>query len=141
MRYELWVQGCLGASWSRWFDGLEVDELEDGSTRMCGDLPDQAALHGILDKLRDLGMILVAVQLLDARGAGRKVDRAQCTTRCPSDKGPADGQGPCPSPRPHHLPPFSSSLGDDRSPGLPLYCGQIEKRNRQQSSASWGKDH
>jgi hypothetical protein len=72
MRYELRVQGHLGASWSRWFDGLEVDELEDGSTRLSGDLPDQAALHGILDKVRDLGMTLIAVQLLDAQPSDAK---------------------------------------------------------------------
>jgi hypothetical protein len=56
----------MGVSWSHWFDDLEVDRLDDGSTRLRGELPDQAALHGLLDKIRDLGMTLIAVQLVDA---------------------------------------------------------------------------
>ncbi len=65
-RYEIRVQGQIGQTWSRWFDGLTVEETEDGSTVLCGDLPDQAALHGLLNKVRDLGMTLLSVQRLDA---------------------------------------------------------------------------
>lgn len=65
-RYEIRVQGQIGQTWSRWFDGLTVEETEDGSTVLCGDLPDQAALHGLLNKVRDLGMTLLSVQRFDA---------------------------------------------------------------------------
>lgn len=64
-RYEIRVQGHIGQSWSRWFDDLEVDERDDGSTCLRGDLPDQAALHGLLNKIRDLGMTLLSLQRLD----------------------------------------------------------------------------
>jgi hypothetical protein len=61
-RYEIRVQGHIGPAWSRWFDHLTVEEMNDGSTVLCGDLPDQAALHGLLNKVRDLGMTLLSVQ-------------------------------------------------------------------------------
>ena len=66
MRYEIRVQGHIGQAWSRWFDALTVQQLEDGSTRLCGTLPDQAALYGLLNKIRDLGMTLLSVRRLDA---------------------------------------------------------------------------
>jgi hypothetical protein len=78
MDYEIRVQGHLGRAWSQWFGNLLVQELDDGSTRMRGALPDQAALHGLLNKIRDLGMTLLFVQRLDPRQAepdsNRKVE-------------------------------------------------------------------
>jgi hypothetical protein len=59
------VQGHLGRAWSQWFDDLLVQELDGGSTHLQGDLPDQAALHGLLNRVRDLGMTLLSVQRLD----------------------------------------------------------------------------
>ncbi len=72
MQYEIRVQGHIGQAWSRWFDNLTVQELDDGSTRLRGVLPDQAALHGLLNKTRDLGMTLLSVQRLDP---GRHPDK------------------------------------------------------------------
>jgi hypothetical protein len=69
-RYEIRIQGHIGQAWSRWFDHLTVEERDDGSTRLRGDLPDQAALHGLLNKIRDLGMTLLSVQRLDPGEAG-----------------------------------------------------------------------
>lgn len=66
MRYEIRVQGHMGQQWSRWFDDLTVEQLDDGSTCLRGALPDQAALYGVLDKVRDLGMTLLSVQHVDA---------------------------------------------------------------------------
>ncbi len=60
--YEIRVEGHIGQAWSRWFDHLMVEEMNDGSTMLRGDLPDQAALHGLLNKVRDLGMTLLSVQ-------------------------------------------------------------------------------
>lgn len=65
MQYDLRVQGHIGQAWSQWFDNLRVQELEDGSTCLRGVLPDQAALHGLLNKIRDLGLTLLSVQQLD----------------------------------------------------------------------------
>ncbi|MBN1260023.1 MAG: hypothetical protein JXB35_05005 [Anaerolineae bacterium] len=65
MHYEIRVQGHIGQIWSQWFDNLAVQELEDGATCLRGALPDQAALHGVLNKIRDLGMTLLSVQRLD----------------------------------------------------------------------------
>jgi len=69
-RYEIRVQGHIGRAWSRWFDTLTVEELDDGSTCLRGALPDQAALYGLLNKIRDLGMTLLSVQQLDPGETG-----------------------------------------------------------------------
>ncbi|HEX4017331.1 MAG TPA: hypothetical protein VHX15_11400 [Frankiaceae bacterium] len=62
--YELRVDGLLGSDWSVWFDGLEV--TSDGSqTVLTGAVEDQAALHGVLSKIRDLGLQLISVRRLD----------------------------------------------------------------------------
>ena len=58
--YEIRVEGHLPANWSDWFEGLVVRPEASGETVLSGSL-DQAALHGILAKVRDLGLVLVAV--------------------------------------------------------------------------------
>jgi hypothetical protein len=59
--YAIRVQGRLGSGWSAWFDGLEVTSSDDGTTTIHGPVADQAALHGVLEKLRDLGLPVLAV--------------------------------------------------------------------------------
>ena len=59
-RYEIRVEGHLTADWSDWFAGLTVRQEADGETVLYGPL-DQAALHGALAKVRDLGLTLVSV--------------------------------------------------------------------------------
>lgn len=59
--YSLRVAGHLDQRWSSWFDGLVVSADEDGSTLLTGAVPDQAALHGLLTRVRDLGLDLLAV--------------------------------------------------------------------------------
>jgi hypothetical protein len=59
-RYEIRVEGHLAADWSDWFEGLTVHQEADGETVLSGPL-DQAALHGVLAKIRDLGLVLIAV--------------------------------------------------------------------------------
>ncbi len=58
---EIRVRGHLDGTWSAWFDGLALTHLPDGETVLAGDLPDQAALHGALVKVRDLGLPLLEV--------------------------------------------------------------------------------
>ena len=58
------VQGHLGHRWATWFDGLSLTALHDGTTAISGPVVDQAALHGLLHKLRDVGIPLVSLTLL-----------------------------------------------------------------------------
>jgi hypothetical protein len=61
--YEITVKGHLDqAHWSRWFDGMQVTLKADGTTVLSGPVADQAALHGLLGKVRDLGLVLISVQ-------------------------------------------------------------------------------
>jgi hypothetical protein len=64
-RYEIRLQGHLGARWAAWFDGLSLTHEGDGTTVLRGPVADQAALHGLLAKVRDLGLRLVAVTQID----------------------------------------------------------------------------
>ena len=64
-RYELRVQGVLEPRWSAWFEGLQVSSDERGQTAITGPVADQAALHGLLAKVHDLGLPLLAVRRLD----------------------------------------------------------------------------
>jgi hypothetical protein len=66
--YEIRIQGHLGSSWSSWFEGLEISRTADGATILTGPLPDQAALHGVLMKIRDLGLALISVNCKDGEG-------------------------------------------------------------------------
>lgn len=59
--YEVRVEGRLAPRWSAWFDGLVVEADADGTTVIRGPVVDQAALHGVLQKLRDVGIPLLAL--------------------------------------------------------------------------------
>jgi hypothetical protein len=59
--YEIRVKGHLDERWSDWFDGLEITNLKYGEATLCGDIVDQAALHGVLAKVRDLNLPLTSV--------------------------------------------------------------------------------
>jgi hypothetical protein len=59
-RYEIRIQGRLDGRWSAWFDGMELAD-EDGCTLIRGQVADQAALHGLIQKVRDLGLPLLSV--------------------------------------------------------------------------------
>ena len=60
-QYEIRVTGHLGSRWAAWFDGLDLTTDDDGTTVIRGPVVDQAALHGLLQKLRDLGIPLVSL--------------------------------------------------------------------------------
>ena len=57
--YEIRVEGHLGSSWSDWFEGMSIHHEENGETVLSGPIVDQAALHGVLMRIRDLGLPLV----------------------------------------------------------------------------------
>jgi hypothetical protein len=60
-RYEIRLKGHLNSRWAAWFDGLSLTNESDGTTVIQGVVADQAALHGVLQKVRDLGLPLVSV--------------------------------------------------------------------------------
>jgi hypothetical protein len=69
------VEGVLDDTWSAWFDGFDVSgDADTGVTTIAGPLSDEAALHGLLTKIRDLGLPLVEVRRTgsDARRMGRQ---------------------------------------------------------------------
>ncbi len=63
--YQIRVEGHLGHQWMDWFDDLTITLEEDGNTLLTGPVTDQAALYGLLKKVRDLGMPLVSVNLVE----------------------------------------------------------------------------
>jgi hypothetical protein len=64
-QYEIRLKGHLAARWAAWFDGLSLRHESDGCTTIHGPVVDQAALHGLLTKVRDMGLPLVSVRRLE----------------------------------------------------------------------------
>ena len=64
--YQIRIKGHLGSQWTNWFEGLTITLEEDGNTVLTGPVIDQAALHGLLKKVRDLGMPLVSVSPVES---------------------------------------------------------------------------
>ncbi len=60
--FRIKIQGHLDLDWTEWFDGLSFTHQEDGTTVLTGSGLDQAALHGLLAKVRDLGLTLLSVE-------------------------------------------------------------------------------
>jgi hypothetical protein len=61
MIYQIRIKGHLGRQWIEWFGGMAITTVEDGETLITGPVADQAALHGLLKKIRDLGTPLISV--------------------------------------------------------------------------------
>ena len=62
--YEIRLKGHLENRWAAWFEGLTITALDNGETLLTGPVVDQAALHGVLRKVRDLGIPLLSVTLV-----------------------------------------------------------------------------
>jgi hypothetical protein len=60
--YQIRIKGHLGHQWTEWFEGLSITLTDNGETLLTGPLVDQAALHGVLKKVRDLALPLVSVR-------------------------------------------------------------------------------
>jgi hypothetical protein len=65
VEYEIRVEGALDDHWSAWFEGLELASQPGGVTVIAGEVADQAMLHGLLAKVRDLGVPLISVHRVD----------------------------------------------------------------------------
>ena len=63
--YEIKIEGHLDGGWSASLGGMEITHDEDGYTLLCGLIPDQSALHGVLAQIRDLGLVLVSLMQID----------------------------------------------------------------------------
>jgi hypothetical protein len=71
--YQFRIKGHLGQKWMNWFEGLTVTLEKDGNTLLSGTVVDQAALHGLLKKIRDLGMPLLAVNQVEPKQEAMKI--------------------------------------------------------------------
>ena len=63
--YQIVVEGHLDSQWAEWFEGLSISHTQDGTTILAGPVPDQAALHGLLVKIRNLGLPLVSINQVE----------------------------------------------------------------------------
>lgn len=74
--YQIVIKGYLDSEWSDWFDGLSITLAENGETILSGPIVDQTALHGILIKIRDLGLPLLSLARVeaDSNPLGRQVE-------------------------------------------------------------------
>jgi hypothetical protein len=80
--YQIRIQGHLGSEWTDWFEGLTITLQDNGETLLTGSVVDQAALYGLLRKVRDLGMPLLAVNRVYP-GRADAADITQCIeARC-----------------------------------------------------------
>jgi hypothetical protein len=64
-RYVFGIEGHLDGHWSAWFDDLEVEHQDDATTTLAGVVQDQAQLHGLLAKIRDLGVTLIQLDVVE----------------------------------------------------------------------------
>jgi hypothetical protein len=66
MVYQICVKSHLDSGWTDWFEGMTITLQKDGHTLLTGPVVDQAALHGLLKKIRDLGMLLISVNSVES---------------------------------------------------------------------------
>jgi hypothetical protein len=70
--YQIRIKGYLGSQWTEWFGGLTITQEDNGDTFLTGMVVDQAALHGLLRKVRDLGMPLLSVNRIKSGEGSNK---------------------------------------------------------------------
>lgn len=74
--YEIKIKGHLNHRWDEWFYDLAITHDSDGTTTLCGPLPDQTVLHSILERIRDMNLQLISVNKVEAHS----VDESQTGT-------------------------------------------------------------
>ncbi len=75
--YAIRIEGHLAARWSEWFEGMTITHTESGETILAGRVADQAALHGLLAKVRDLNLIIVSVSRDEPEQANDQTEESQ----------------------------------------------------------------
>jgi hypothetical protein len=96
MIYQIRIAGHLDGQWTDWFGGLTIT-LEGGDTLLTGGVVDQTALHGVLRKVRDLGLPLIAVQRVTP-GEGADLERAAPEAQeAPGNRSSSQGRAPTPT--------------------------------------------
>jgi hypothetical protein len=75
--YQIRIKSHLSPDWADWFEGLTITLEEDGDTLLSGPVVDQAALHGLLKKVRDLGLPLISVNCIEASQAASVDDKSR----------------------------------------------------------------
>src|SRR5687768_9588444 len=77
MVYQIRIKGHLGAQWADWFGGLTITLEDNSETLLAGPVLDQAALHGLLKRVRDLGIPLISVIRVEPDQADRSTDKQE----------------------------------------------------------------
>jgi hypothetical protein len=72
LRYRVCVEGQLDPHWSEWFDDFELSHPGDGSTILTGEVTDGAALFGLIDRVRDAGLVLISVHRVERNTGGKQ---------------------------------------------------------------------
>jgi len=85
MVYHIRIKGHLGSRWTEWFGGMVITLEGNGDTLLTGPVVDQAALHGVLRKVRDLGLPLLSVMRVDATHDDAPDTNRQCDKRHETD--------------------------------------------------------
>ena len=75
MAFQIRIKGHLGDDWTDWFGGMTITLEENGDTLLTGPVPDQAALFGLLRRVRDLGMQLISVNRVDTGNQDRSTGK------------------------------------------------------------------
>ncbi len=70
--YSICIKNHLDSRWEHWFDGMAITHSDDGLTILTGEVADQAALHGIFEKIRSLNLTLISFQRVENRNIERK---------------------------------------------------------------------
>ncbi len=84
MKCQIRIKGHLRSSWQEWFEDLEIVQEPEGTTLFSGSLADQAALHGILTKIRSLGLDLLSLETREALPREER-DELPCITLLPKE--------------------------------------------------------
>ena len=96
MVYQIRLQGHLGPRWTDWFGGMTITLEDNGETLLTGPVVDQAALYGLLRKVRDLGLPLISVTRVKSGQAGGSDVKPQTETSCSERRSTFDStSGPC----------------------------------------------